>query len=118
MRLLCLSVNQVKDMDEDLCNPAALLKRISELERERDELQLDIEQLCMQQSGMSSKADALSKIQTRRITTLKQELEVSKHKLEECTKKNCKLHEELTEIYNIKTQFADLLKSETDKVRF
>ena len=69
----------------------------------------------MQQSGMSSKADALSKIQTRRITTLKQELEVSKHKLEECTKKNCKLHEELTEIYNIKTQFADLLKSETDK---
>ena len=67
MRLLCLSVNQVKDMDEDLCNPAALLKRISELERERDELQLDIEQLCMQQSGMSSKADALSKIQTRRL---------------------------------------------------
>ena len=67
MSLPYYSVNQFKDMDEDLCNPAALLKRISELERERDELQLDIEQLCMQQSGMSSKADALSKIQTRRL---------------------------------------------------
>ena len=44
----------------------------------------------------------ICKFPLHRITTLKQELEVSKQKLEECTKNNCKLRDELTEIYNIK----------------
>ena len=36
----------------------------------------------------------ICKFPLHRITTLKQELEVSKQKLEECTKTNCKLRDD------------------------
>ena len=47
---------------------------------------------------------SVCKFQLNRITTLKQELEASKQKLDEYTKKNYKLQDELTEIYNIKVR--------------
>lgn len=102
-------------MDESSCSDATLMQRISQLERERDELRLDVEQLCMQQSGMSSKVDIFSQIQARRITGLEQEVEVCKQKLDVCTRRNHKLQDELLEVHHIKAHFADLLKSETDK---
>eukprot|EP00250_Pteridium_aquilinum_P000227 c10251_g1_i1 orf=143-1798(+) len=102
-------------MEDTSCNDPTHKQRILQLEQERDELRLDVEQLCMQKSGIPSKVDISSQIQARRITSLEQEMELWKQKLEACTKKNQKLQDELSEAKHIKAQFADLLKAETDK---
>ncbi|KAI5053943.1 hypothetical protein GOP47_0031165 [Adiantum capillus-veneris] len=102
-------------MEERVKSNAILMQHIQQLEQERDELRLDVEQLCMQHSGMPSKVDISSQIQARRITGLEQEMELWKQKLQACIVKNQKLQDELTEVQQIKAHFADLLKSETDK---
>ncbi|MCO5614580.1 hypothetical protein L7F22_068863 [Adiantum nelumboides] len=107
--------NSLWKMEESNNNTTMLMQRIRQLEQERDELRLDVEQLCMQHSGKPSKVDISSQIQARRITGLEQEMELWKQKLQACTVKNQKLQDELAEAKQIKAHFADLLKSETDK---
>lgn len=88
--------------------------RIEQLEHEREELQRDIEQLCMQQSG-SGYIGIITRIQAQRIAGLEQEIETSKQKLAASMRNNHNLQEELSEVYRIKSQLADLHKSELEK---
>ncbi|XP_016476116.1 uncharacterized protein LOC107797717 isoform X1 [Nicotiana tabacum] len=100
-------------MDGNLNDNATLRARIKELERERDELHKDIEQLCMQQAGPSYIG-----VPTRplhRIAGLEQETENLKKKLAACTRENQNLQEELSEAYRIKSQLADLHSAEVSK---
>lgn len=101
-------------MGESTANIASLKSRIEQLEHERGELQRDIEQLCMQQSG-SGYIGVITRIQAQRIAGLEQEIETSKQKLAATVRNNHNLQEELSEVYRIKSQLADLHKSELEK---
>lgn len=101
-------------MGESTANIASLKSRIEQLEHERGELQRDIEQLCMQQSG-SGYVGVITRIQAQRIAGLEQEIETSKQKLAASVRNNHNLQEELSEVYRIKSQLADLHKSELEK---
>ncbi|XP_060168064.1 uncharacterized protein LOC132598928 isoform X1 [Lycium barbarum] len=98
-------------MDSD---NASLRARIKELERERDELHKDIEQLCMQQTGPSI-IGLPTRVPNHRIAGLEQETENLKKKLAACTRENQNLQEELSEAYHIKGQLADLHSAEVSK---
>ncbi|KAF8013925.1 hypothetical protein BT93_I1706 [Corymbia citriodora subsp. variegata] len=91
-----------------------LLLRIQQLERERDELRKDIEQLCMQQAGPGYLVVA-TKMHFQRTASLEQEIETLKKKLALCTRENVNLQEELSEAYRIKGQLADLHSAEVTK---
>ncbi|KAL3350438.1 hypothetical protein AABB24_023082 [Solanum stoloniferum] len=95
-------------------NNASLRARIKELERERDELHKDIEQLCMQQSGPSY-IGLPTHVPLHRIAGLEQETENLKKKLAACTRENQNLQEELSEAYHIKGQLASLHSAEVSK---
>jgi uncharacterized protein (UPF0335 family) len=45
---------------------AALMRRIVQLENEKDELQKDIETICWQQAGVPSSIDLTTRMQARR----------------------------------------------------
>ncbi|CAJ1924721.1 unnamed protein product [Sphenostylis stenocarpa] len=92
----------------------SLLARIRQLERERDELHKDIEQLCMQQAGPSYLAVA-TRMHFQRTAGLEQEIENLKKNLAACIKDNLNLQEELSEAYRIKGQLADLHNAEVSK---
>ncbi|OAE24174.1 hypothetical protein AXG93_2752s1900 [Marchantia polymorpha subsp. ruderalis] len=102
-------------MDESASGPAGLMRRIVQLEKERDELQRDIETLCMQQSGFSGSIDIVSRIQARRAAGFEQELETCKQKLAVVTQENLSLQEELAETYRAKGRVADAFKGAMDK---
>ncbi|XP_014521476.1 myosin-2 heavy chain isoform X1 [Vigna radiata var. radiata] len=91
-----------------------LLARIEQLERERDELHKDIEQLCMQQAGPGYLAVA-TRMHFQRTAGLEQEIESLKKKLAACSRDNLNLEEELSEAYRIKGQLADLHSAEVSK---
>ncbi|KAH9303735.1 hypothetical protein KI387_008139, partial [Taxus chinensis] len=93
---------------------SSLMHRIEQLEQEREELHRDIEQLCMQQAG-TGYIGIITRIQAQRTAGLEQEIEALKQKLVTCTRDNHKFQEELSEVYRIKSQFADLYKSEVEK---
>ncbi|KAJ8529998.1 hypothetical protein K7X08_036833 [Anisodus acutangulus] len=101
-------------MDGNLNDNASLRARIKELERERDELHKDIEQLCMQQTGPSY-IGLPTRVPLHRITGLEQETENLKKKLAACTRENQNLQEELSEAYHIKGQLANLHSAEVSK---
>ncbi|XP_071740374.1 uncharacterized protein [Rutidosis leptorrhynchoides] len=101
-------------MDDKLDDRATLISRIELLERERDELRNDIEQICMQQSGPSYAAVA-SRMQIQRTAGLEQERDELKKKLTACLRENANLQEELSEAYRIKNQLADLHATELNK---
>ncbi|KAK4340156.1 hypothetical protein RND71_041618 [Anisodus tanguticus] len=101
-------------MDGNLNDNASLRARIKELERERDELRKDIEQLCMQQTGPSY-IGLPTRVPLHRITGLEQETENLKKKLAACTRENQNLQEELSEAYHIKGQLANLHSAEVSK---
>ena len=84
-------------MGESIANIASLKSCIEQLEHERGELQRDIEQLCMQQSG-SSYVGVITRIQAQRISGLEQEIETSKQKLAASVRNNNNLQEELSEV--------------------
>lgn len=88
--------------------------RIQQVERERDELRKDIEQLCMQQAGPGYLVVA-TKMHFQRTASLEQEIETLKKKLALCTRENVNLQEELSEAYRIKGQLADLHSAEVTK---
>ncbi|XP_024530782.1 protein Daple-like [Selaginella moellendorffii] len=94
---------------------AALMRRIVQLESERDELRRDVEALCMQQSGERSGGDFMSRLQARRLAGLEQELEAYKNKVSAYKRENENLQEELSELYKIKSQVSELYKNESEK---
>ncbi|KAG6555143.1 hypothetical protein Mapa_003178 [Marchantia paleacea] len=102
-------------MDESSSGNAGLMRRIVQLEKERDELQRDVETLCMQQSGFSGSIDIVSRMQARRAAGFEQELEACKQKLALHTKENLSLQEELAETYRAKGRVADAFKAAMDK---
>ncbi|KAL4581109.1 hypothetical protein LXL04_017318 [Taraxacum kok-saghyz] len=101
-------------MDEELEDRTALLSRIETLERERNELRSDIEQMCMQQSGPSYAAVA-TRMHFQRTAGLEREIDDLKKKLTSCRRENVNLQEELSQAYHIKNQLADLHRSELTK---
>ncbi|XP_056160841.1 uncharacterized protein LOC115690332 isoform X3 [Syzygium oleosum] len=101
-------------MAENSDGTQPLLLRIQQLERERDELRKDIEQLCMQQAGPGYLVVA-TKMHFQRTASLEQEIETLKKKLALCTRENINLQEELSEAYRIKGQLADLHSAEVTK---
>ncbi|CAI9104259.1 OLC1v1002894C1 [Oldenlandia corymbosa var. corymbosa] len=101
-------------MEEDSDRTQFLLGRIQQLERERDELQKDIEQLCMQQAGPSYLGVA-TRMHFQRTAALEQEIETLNKKIAACARENQNLQEELSEAYRIKSQLADLHSSEVSK---
>ncbi|XWS39855.1 hypothetical protein CRYUN_Cryun18bG0090600 [Craigia yunnanensis] len=105
---------KVWKMEIRLNDNESFLARIQQLEHERDELRKDIEQLCMQQAGPSYLAVA-TRMHFQRIAGLEQEIENLKKKLAACTRDNQNLQEELSEAYRIKTQLADLHRTEAAK---
>ncbi|KAH0733446.1 hypothetical protein KY289_004634 [Solanum tuberosum] len=107
-------LTKMRTMDGNLNDNASLRARIKELERERDELHKDIEQLCMQQSGPSY-IGLPTHVPLHRIAGLEQETENLKKKLAACTRENQNLQEELSEAYHIKGQLASLHSAEVSK---
>ncbi|KAL3696489.1 hypothetical protein R1sor_010565 [Riccia sorocarpa] len=102
-------------MDDSSSGTAGLMRRIVQLEREKDELQRDVETLCMQQSGFSGSIDIVSRMQARRAAGFEQELEACKQKLSHQTQENLALQEELAEAYRAKGRTADAFKASMDK---
>ncbi|TXG64089.1 hypothetical protein EZV62_011083 [Acer yangbiense] len=100
---------------QQLNDNESLMARIQQLERERDELRKDIEQLCMQQAGPSYLVVA-TRMHFQRTAGLEQEIENLQKKLAACTRDNMNLQEELSEAYRIKGQLADLHAAEVSKV--
>jgi hypothetical protein len=84
------------------------------LSPERNELQKDIEQLCMQQGGPSILGVA-ARMHFQRTASLEQEIESLKLKLAACTREKHNLQEELAEAYRVKAQLADLHAGEVAK---
>ncbi|KAL2643175.1 hypothetical protein R1flu_010762 [Riccia fluitans] len=107
--------SKVIAMDDNSSGNAGLMRRIVQLEREKDELQRDVETLCMQQSGFSGSIDIVSRMQARRAAGLEQELEACKQKLSHQTQENLTLQEELSEAYRAKGLTADAFKASMDK---
>ncbi|CAH9140811.1 unnamed protein product [Cuscuta epithymum] len=88
--------------------------RIQQLERERDDLHKDIEQLCMQQGGPGYLGVA-TRMHLHRTAALEQEIENLKKNLAACTRENQNLQEELSEAYHVKSQLAELHSAEVSK---
>ncbi|KAJ4963383.1 hypothetical protein NE237_023322 [Protea cynaroides] len=101
-------------MDGRADDNECLIGRIQQVERERDELRKDIEQLCLQQAGPSYLVVA-TRMHFQRTAGLEQEIESLKKKLAACTRENMNLQEELSEAYRIKGQLADLHSAEVSK---
>ncbi|KAJ7531473.1 hypothetical protein O6H91_14G045300 [Diphasiastrum complanatum] len=102
-------------MGDSTGSNATLVRRIIQLENEKDELQRDVETLCIQQSGQTGSIDLLARLQARRVAGLEQELENCKAQLAHCTRENVNLQDELSEVYQIKGQFANLYNMELEK---
>nr|GMC78470.1 liprin-alpha-2-like isoform X1 [Ipomoea batatas] len=105
---------RVSAMEGNLEDNTALHARIQQLERERDDLHKDIEQLCMQQAGPAYLGVA-TRMHLHRTAALEQEIENLKKKLAACTRENQNLQEELSEAYHVKSQLADLHSAEVSK---
>uniref|UniRef100_A0A1J3ID11 Uncharacterized protein n=1 Tax=Noccaea caerulescens TaxID=107243 RepID=A0A1J3ID11_NOCCA len=101
-------------MDHNLDEKENLRARVKQLENERNELQKDIEQLCMQQAGPSILGVA-TRMHFQRVAILEQEIESLKLKLAACTREKHNYQEELAEAYRVKTQLAELHAGEVAK---
>ncbi|KAG8368490.1 hypothetical protein BUALT_Bualt15G0051100 [Buddleja alternifolia] len=102
-------------MDQNSTDNESLVARVQQLERERDELHKDVEQLCMQQAGPAYIGVA-TRMHFQRTAALEQEIENLKKNLTACTRENQNLQDELSEAYRIKSQLADLHSAEVAKV--
>ncbi|XP_021717134.1 myosin-9-like isoform X3 [Chenopodium quinoa] len=109
-----MEVTLILGMDESSSDKESLNARIQQLEHEKDELQKDIEQLCMQQAGPSYIAFA-TQMYCRRTAGLEQEVENLKKKLTNSVKENSNIKEELSEAQRIKTYIDQLHKLEVAK---
>ncbi|XP_020094367.1 coiled-coil domain-containing protein 18 isoform X2 [Ananas comosus] len=112
-----------KEVDERGIDMEILMHRVEQLQRERDELRRDIEQLCMQQAGPSylsvvnqMQFQSQTKAQSGfRTAALGQEIENLQRKLAGSLREKKNLEEELAEAYRIKSQLADLYTTEMSK---
>ncbi|KAH9621689.1 hypothetical protein KSS87_015232, partial [Heliosperma pusillum] len=95
------------DMDENSGENGSLYARIQQLEQERDELQKDIEKLCMEKAGPSYISLA-TQTYFRRTAGLEQEVENLKNKLAGYVKQNSDIRDELSEAKRIKN--AEVVK--------
>ncbi|XP_073314010.1 uncharacterized protein [Primulina huaijiensis] len=98
-------------MEQNSTSNESLIARIEQLEKERDELHKDVEQLCMQQAGPGYLGVA-TRMHFQRTAGLEQEIENLKAKLVVCTRENQNLQDEISEAYRIKSQLADLHSAE------
>ncbi|KAF3323326.1 myosin-2 heavy chain [Carex littledalei] len=89
----------------------ALNLRVEQLQRERDELKKDIEQLCMQQAGPGYLSMA-AQMHSQRTANLEQDIETLQKRLASCLREKHNLQEELAEAYRIKSQLAELHNAE------
>ncbi|KAL5684436.1 hypothetical protein ACJX0J_010821, partial [Zea mays] len=96
-------------MDEKVNLVEVLTRQVENLQRERDELRKDIEQLCMQQAGPGYVSVA-TRMLTQRTAALEQDIENLQKKLGGCLRENQNLQEELAEAYRIKLHGAALSK--------
>ncbi|CAA6653559.1 unnamed protein product [Spirodela intermedia] len=94
-------------MDEMGNDDEFLSLRIKQLERERDDLQKDVERMCLQQAGPSY-LSAATRMHFQRTAGSEEENENLRKKLAACVRDNKNLQEELSEAYRIKGQLADL----------
>lgn len=101
-------------MDEKERTVEVLTLRVGELQRERDELRKDIEQLCMQQAGPGYVSVA-TRMLSQRNAALEQDIEDLQKKLGGCLRENQNLQEELAEVYRVKSKLADLYGAELSK---
>ncbi|KQJ87110.1 uncharacterized protein LOC100842072 isoform X2 [Brachypodium distachyon] len=101
-------------MDEKERTIEVLTLRVGELQRERDELRKDIEQLCMQQAGPGYVSVA-TRMLSQRNAALEQDIEDLQKKLGGCLRENQNLQEELAEVYRVKSKLADLYGAELSK---
>lgn len=100
---------------ENAGSNAALMRRIVQLEKERDELQKDVEAMCLQQAGVASSADVGTRMQARRAASLEQELDSCKEKTTLLTRENHNLQEELSEAYRLKSHLTEAFKRAVEK---
>ncbi|CAF2157924.1 unnamed protein product [Brassica rapa subsp. narinosa] len=114
LTLISVEICCVSNMDHNLDENESLRARVIQLEHERNELQKDIEQLCMQQAGPSILGVA-TRMHFQRTASLEQEIEALKMKLANCSREKHNLQEELTEAYRVKAQLADLHAGEVAK---
>lgn len=114
MTLISVEICCVSNMDHNLDENESLRARVIQLEHERNELQKDIEQLCMQQAGPSILGVA-TRMHFQRTASLEQEIEALKMKLANCSREKHNLQEELAEAYRVKAQLADLHAGEVAK---
>ncbi|AQL10413.1 myosin heavy chain-related [Zea mays] len=103
------------EMDEKVDLVEVLTRQVENLQRERDELRKDIEQLCMQQAGPGYVSVA-TRMLTQRTAALEQDIENLQKKLGGCLRENQNLQEELAEAYRIKSQLAELHGAALSKV--
>ncbi|KAJ4815367.1 myosin heavy chain-like protein [Rhynchospora pubera] len=92
----------------------ALILRVEQLQRERDELKKDIEQLCMQQAGPGYLSMA-TQMHSQRAANLEQDIESLQKRLASCLREKHNLQEELAEAHRIKSQLAELHNAELTK---
>ncbi|XP_074312741.1 uncharacterized protein LOC141648156 [Silene latifolia] len=102
-------------MDESSGENESLHARIQQLEQERDELQKDIEKLCMEKAGPSYISLATQTYFRSRTAGLEQEVENLKNKLAGYVKQNSDIKDELSEAKRIKTHLDQLHKLEVSK---
>ncbi|KAM0855634.1 hypothetical protein ACQ4PT_049642 [Festuca glaucescens] len=114
--LVGTSILRYEKMDVKAHDIEVLTRRVEELQRERDELRKDIEQLCMQQSGPGYVSVA-TRMLSQRATALEQDIENLQKKLSGCLRENHNLQEELAEAYRVKSQLADLYGAELSKTK-
>ncbi|CAG7901030.1 unnamed protein product [Brassica rapa] len=114
LTLISVEICCVSNMDHNLDEKESLRARVIQLEHERNELQKDIEQLCMQQAGPSILGVA-TRMHFQRTASLEQEIEALKMKLANCSREKHNLQEELAEAYRVKAQLADLHAGEVAK---
>ncbi|GBG74122.1 hypothetical protein CBR_g17833 [Chara braunii] len=93
-----------------------MAQKLIQLQRERDELQKDVEALCMQQAGSHTSFDTAQKIHNRRAVGLEQELSEAKHHINVIERERDMLEEEIEIAYRGKAQVQDSLKEATDRV--
>lgn len=110
-------LSAVMESRDDVEIRDTLLRRVEELEKEKRELQKDVEVLCQQHAGSMGAIDVMARMQARRAAGLDQELAASKHKVASLTMECSDLKRELAEAYRAKSDVADLWKAELDKTR-
>ncbi|CAI5971439.1 unnamed protein product [Closterium sp. NIES-64] len=102
-------------MAVDTTRERALQKRIKELEAERDELQRDLEGMCLQQVGSAGAEDAMARMQARRVANLEAELATCRHTIASLEMEIADVRHDLQDAEQKKAGAAAMWKEEHSK---